>query len=282
MGTLFQDLKFGLRMLAKNPGFTAVAVLTLALGIGVNASVFSYLDFMLLRPLSLPGANRVVEVTRGATTFFSYPDYADYRDRSQAFAALAAVTPTEATFDLEGRSEAITAEAVSASYEDVMRAPLVLGRWFTDEDQPVAVISYNAWQRRFHADPNVLGKAVRSTAQWYTVIGVAPAEFTGLLAPMKTDLWVPLRYWSRQIPRITAEMNDRSAHRVMIFGLLGAGVTPVQAAANLGEIDVQIRKETPARGEFLTPLAVTTVHGAPNLDSRKESIPVIALLYIRA
>jgi macrolide transport system ATP-binding/permease protein len=277
---LGQDLRYALRLLRKSPGFTAVAVVTLALGIGVNASVFSFLDFMLLRPLSVPEANRVVLLSRGEATLFPYPDYSDYRERSQAFAALAATTPTEATLDVEGISELITAEAVSASYEPVMRVPLMLGRWFTDEDQPVAVISYNAWKRRFHSDPNVLGKQVRSTAQWYTVVGVAPSQFTGIFTPLKTDLWVPLRYWANQIPRIRAEMSDRSAQRVMVFGRLRPGVAPAEAAANLNGIDVQIPKKNSSTGAVTTPLAVTMVRGTSNLDNRKGSLPVVALLTI--
>ena len=131
MRQLIQDLQYALRMLAKNPAFTLAVVLMLALGIGVNASVFSFIDFMLLQPLPVPEANRIVVVSRGDTTLFSHPDYSDYRNRTRAFTALAASTPTEASFDLEGQSEAITAEAVSASYQDVMRVPLVSGQWFT-------------------------------------------------------------------------------------------------------------------------------------------------------
>src|SRR5262249_21644009 len=111
MRQLLQDLRHGFRMLSKSPGFAFGAVLMLALGIGVNASVFSFLDFMLLQPLPLPDANRIVVVSRGETTLFSYPDYSDYHDRSKAFTALAATIPTEASFDVEGQSEAITAEA---------------------------------------------------------------------------------------------------------------------------------------------------------------------------
>ena len=170
LGELIADLRYGLRQFSRNPGFTIVAVLTLALGIGANTSVFSFLDAVALRPLTIPEANRVAVVHRGDSSSFSYPNYVDYRNRNQAFTALAATFPTEATLGFEGQSDLIDAEAVSANYETVMRIPLLLGHWFTDEDQPEAIISYRAWVGRFHADPKVLGKQVRSISAWYTVV----------------------------------------------------------------------------------------------------------------
>ncbi len=278
LGELIADTQYGLRILRKNPGFTSVAVLTLALGIGVNTSVFSLLDAMLLRPLAVPEASRVVVVHRGEATSFSYPDYVVYRDRNQAFAALTATMPTEASFDLEGRSETITAEAVSANYQDVMRVPLVMGRWFSDESQPVAVISYTAWQRRFHADPKAIGKQVRSISAWFTVVGVAPPDFTGVFAPMKTDLWVPLRLWTNQFPRLAERMNDPASRSVMVFGRLRPDVDSTEASANLNGIDVQLRQLESASGKFKAPLAIMPVRGAPDLGNRSEYVPVITLL----
>jgi predicted permease len=278
MSIFIQDVRFGLRMLVKNPGFTAVAVVTLALGIGVNTAVFSFLDAMLLRPLAVPEASRVVVVSRGEGTSFSYPDYVDYRDRNQAFVALTASMPTEASFDLAGSSETVTAEAVSANHQDVMRVPLILGHWFPDEDEPSAVVSYSAWKHRFHADPKVLGKQVRSLSAWYTVVGVAPPDFTGIFAPMKTDLWIPLKFWVNQFPRISGRFNDRANPSVMVFGRLKPGVTLAEASANLNGIDVQLRKAEPAAGKFTAPLSILPVRGAPDLGSRSASVPVIGLL----
>src|SRR6266581_5166269 len=141
------DLRYGLRGLRKSPGFTAVAVLTLALGIGANTSVFSLSNFVLMRPLAVPHAERVTVVSRGGHALFSYPDFRDYQDRNQSFAALAASNPTESSLDYEGESRATAAEAVSASYGEVMKVQPVVGRWFADENEHVAVISYNAWRR---------------------------------------------------------------------------------------------------------------------------------------
>ena len=188
-----RDLRYGLRGLRKSPGFTAVAVLTLALGIGANTSVFSLSNFVLMRPLAVLDAERVTVVSHGGHPLFSYPNYRDYQDRNQSFTAFAASNPTESSLDYEGESRATAAEAVSASYSEVMSVQPLLGRWFADENENVAVISYDAWQRMFRGDRDILGKHVRSESQWYTVIGVAPPDFTGICSPIRTDIWVPFR-----------------------------------------------------------------------------------------
>jgi predicted permease len=272
---LFSDMRFGARMLRKSPGFTTAAVVTLTLGIGVNTSVFSFLNAVVLRPLAIPRANQVVVVHRGDSTRFSYADYADYRDGNHALAALAATFPTEANLGFNGQSELITCEAVSANYDDVMRIPLLLGHWFTDEDGPLAVISYRAWVSQFHADPDVLGRQVRSLSAWYTVVGVAARDFTGVFAPRPTDLWVPLRFWAKQFPGIEEELRDPTSRNVMIFGRLREGVTSRQAAANLNGIDTQIR--TQASENRTTRLAVSSVRGVSDIAMRAQLLPVVAL-----
>jgi len=276
-GELIADIRYGLRQLRRNPGFTAVAIVTLALGIGVNTSVFSFLDAVVLRPLAIPDASQVVVVHRGDASRLPYPNYVDYRDRSQAFAALAATFPTEANLGFNGESKLITAEAVSANYDEVMRIPLVLGHWFTDEDRPVAVISYRAWVSQFHTDPKVLGKQVRSISTWYMVVGVTPRDFTGVFAPRPTDLWVPLRFWAKQFPTssIEEELRDPSSRTVMIFGRLRGGVTALQAAANLNGINTQIREQAPKSTR--TPLSVSPVRGVSDIEMRAQLLPVIAL-----
>jgi predicted permease len=279
MDICFHDIQYGLRMLQKNPWFTALAVLTLALGIGVNTSVFSLLNFVLLRPLSVPDAESVTVLSRGGDPLFSYLDYCDYRDRNQSFTALAATTPTESSLDYQGESRATAAEAVSGNYSEVMKIEPLLGRWFTNENENAAVISYDAWKRLFGADPEVLGKHVRSESQWYTVIGVAPPDFTGIYAPIRTDIWVPFRVWINLNVNPAAERNDRVRPRVMLFGRLKAGIEPSQAAANLDAIDQQILKENgglPAAKRIL----VERVHGAPNPAARQGSVPAFVLLFI--
>jgi predicted permease len=275
----FEDIRFGFRMLRKSSGFTIVAILTLALGIGVNTSVFSLMDFVLLRPLPVPDPGRVTVLSRGGSPLFSYPDYDDYRDRNQSFTALAASVPTESSLDYQGESRATAAEAVSGNYNDVMKIQPLLGRWFTDENENVAVISYDAWQRIFAADANVLGKHVRSESQWYSVIGVAPPDFTGIYSPIRTDIWVPLRIWTTQHPNLAAERTDRMRRRVMLFGRLKDAIEPFVATANLQAIDEQIHRENPGIAPDKNRILVERASGIPSPISRRNAVPVLILLF---
>ncbi|MBZ5538164.1 MAG: ABC transporter permease [Acidobacteriia bacterium] len=280
---ILNDLRYGLRMLRKSPGFTFLAVMCLALGIGVNTSVFTLLDFVYLRPLPVPGAQRLTILSRQGNPLFPIPDYLDYRDRNQVFTTLAASFPTESSLDSNGEGHITSAEAVSANYAAAMGVSCSLGRWFTDEGEPVAVISYNAWQRLFNSDPNILGKLVRSETQWYTVIGVAPPEFSGIYAPISTEIWIPLQMWTRQYPEAVKRMSDR-AHPwplVMIVGRLKPSLPVSQAAAIVNAIDGQIRHEHPTTTTgALAPVTVEPIHGAPNPNSRREAVPFITLLFL--
>jgi hypothetical protein len=162
------DLTYSLRLLRRSPGFTMLAVLCLGLGIGVNASIFSLVNFSFLRPLPVTEPDRVVVLSRGGSPLISYPDYRDLRDRNRSLAGLAASNPTESSLDFEGNSHPAAAEAVSVNYPQVIGVRPLLGRWFSSEDEPAAVISYRTWQRLFNGDPGVLGKRVRSETQWYS------------------------------------------------------------------------------------------------------------------
>src|SRR5579863_344954 len=204
-----QDLTYSVRLLRRTPGFTFVAVLCLGLGIGVNASIFSLMNYTFLKPLAVSEPVQLVVVSRGGSPLLSYPDYRDFRDRNQSLAGLAASNPTESSLDFDGSSQNAAAEAVTANYPEVIGVRPFLGRWFSSEDEPAIVISYRCWQRLFRGDPNVLGKRVRSETQWYTVVGVAPEEFTGIYLPMSMDLWVPYRVWAKQHPNLFRQLEDR-------------------------------------------------------------------------
>jgi len=185
------DIRLALRLFRKSPGFTFLAVLCLALGIGVNASIFSLLDFVYLRPLPVGNADRLVVLSRGGSPLLSCAEYRELADRSRSLAELAASEPEESDLGFEGNAALIGAEPVSGNYAAVLGAPTLLGRWFHREDEPAAVISYNAWQRLFHSDPHVLGKTVRSESHTYTVVGVTPPEFGGIYMPLRIDPGCP-------------------------------------------------------------------------------------------
>ena len=264
------DLAFALRLLRKSPSFTLLAVLCLAIGIGVNSSIFSLLDFVYLRPLPVGHADRVVVLSRGGSPLFPYPEYRALRDRNQSLAGLAISEPEESDLSFEGNAILIGAEPVSANYATVLGARTVMGRWFTREDEPAAVISYHAWQQLFHGDPHVLGKTIRSESHAYAVIGVAPPEFAGIYAPLRIDLWVPFQYWAG---------DDAGHRRGMLIGCLKRGIGAAQASAELNTVAALIHRENPDLAkDARAPLLLELVRGIPNPVGRRQAVPAVVLL----
>jgi predicted permease len=272
------DLAHAWRLFLKSPGFTFLAILCLALGIGVNTSIFSLLNFLYLRPLPVQAPDRLLVLSRGNSPLISYPDYRDLRDRSQSLEGMAVSNPTESSLDFDGQSHAAAAEAVSLSYPRVIGVRPYMGRWFEREDERTAVISFRTWQRLFHADPNILGKRVRSETQWYTIVGVAPREFAGIYLPLNMDLWVPFQTWARQYPDRVAELEDRTRPRVFVFGRLKPGIEMPQATAELNAIAAQMQKERPRSEVKPMPLVAERVRGVPNIHSRKAAVPLSVVL----
>ena len=267
-----QDISLAFRLLRKSPAFTCLALVCLALGIGVNSSIFSLLDTIYLRPLPVGNADRLTVLSRGGSAVFSYREYRALRDRNQSLEGLAISEPEESDLSFEGTAMLIGAEPVSANYAAVLGAHTVLGRWFTREDEPAAVISYHAWQQLFHGDRGVLGKTVRSESHAYTVVGVAPPEFAGTYAPLRIDLWVPFRYWAG---------SNADGHRGMLFGCLRRGVEVSQAAAELNAVATLVHRENPDMAkEVSTPVLVEPVRGIPNPVGRRRAMPVVILLMI--
>ena len=267
MHTLLQDLRYGARMLRRQPGFTLIAVLTLALGIGANTAIFSLVNTILLRPLPVREPQRLVSVfptilrTNEAQSF-SYPNYVDVRDRNDVFTDLAAFTFAAMSLSRNGNNEIIYGYLASGNYFELLGVEAALGRTFTAEDDrtpnahPVAVLSYVSWQKRFGADHNIVGQTVLLNNLSYTIIGVAPPRFNGTEFIYAPEMWVPMMMLG-QIKPGSKELEQRNMNSIYCVGRLKPGVSAAQAESALTNVMAQLGREYPdsneGKGMMLTP-----------------------------
>jgi putative ABC transport system permease protein len=257
MADLWQDLRYGARMLLKTPGFTAVAVLSLALGIGANTAIFSLVDKVLIRKLPVEEPERLVVVNasrgQGVSTTSNYPDFADYRDRNEVFEGLVCYYQRALTLSEGGQAERIQGLIVSGNYFTALRVRPALGRGFLPEEDktpgthPVVVLSYGVWQRRFSADPGLVGKAVNLNGYPFTVVGIAPIEFTGTIAGSPPDVYVPIMMVAQVAPSNNIDLlfgpRSRSLSGwLQVLGRLKPGVSREQAAAAMTALGGQIAR----------------------------------------
>jgi putative ABC transport system permease protein len=255
MRTLLQDLRYGFRMLWKSPGFTIIAVVTLALGIGINSAIFSGVSAFILRPMPVEKPAELVRtfevsLSDGEFNDFSYPDYVDYRDQSNVFDGLLAHTLVPAALSEKDQNDIIYGELVSGNYFDVLRVRPIFGRGFLPEEDktpgshPVVVLSYNLWQRRFAADPNLVGKTVHLNGQQFTVVGITPESFKGTKWALSMDFWVPAMMQA-QIDQGSFYIDRRNAHNFDLIGRLKPNVTPAQAGVALTTIAERLAQTYP-------------------------------------
>ncbi len=238
MRTLLQDLRYGLRMMAKSPGFTFLVVLMLALGIGANSTIFSWINSTMLTPI--PGVSRTsdfVAVMRGEisehpTPPFSYPDYADLRARTRSLSGLLAYHEDFVSLTGTGKPERIYAAYISADYFKVLGLKPILGRGLLPVEEekpgttPSVVISYALWQSHFGADRSIVGKTIQINRTLCTVVGVTPAGFQGCSTGLRTDLWASLVYRGEQV-------RERDNFWLDVLGRLKPGVNRRQAEEEL-------------------------------------------------
>jgi macrolide transport system ATP-binding/permease protein len=286
---LVSDLRYGCRMLAKNPGFTLVAVLSLAIGIGANTAVFSFADTLLLRPLTVPRPGEVLTVgSTSASTIrpillASYRDYVDVRDRSQSFEGLVAFTDTVVGFATQPDTlpKLTIGMLVTGNFFPVMGVEPELGRAFRlDEDQvpgqsAVVMLGHDFWRREFGADRSVIGRAIRLNGTEFTVIGVTPARFTGMDQYVRYAFFAPLMMWPRLVPTPKASpFEARDLRSLDIRGRLKRGVTMAQANTELSVIATDLERAYPDTNRNQTITART------ELQARIASAPPVARLLV--
>jgi predicted permease len=254
LDSLIKDIRYGIRGLLKRPGFTLVAVITLAVGIGANTTIFSVVNSLLLKPpAGVTQTSRLVDVHMTAASgssfhSFSYPDYQYYRDQNKVFSGLVSSTAMPLSLNA-GVPERIFGMVVSGNYFDVLGTHPAYGRFFLPEEDrtpgthAVVVLSYDLWQQRFGADAKVVGKTVALNSQPFTVIGVAPEGFKGTWAGLQPAAWVPLMMQNRLRPGF--ELLDRGTRGLEIIGRLRDGVTLDQARSEMSRLANQLSSTYP-------------------------------------
>ena len=259
MRSLINDIRYGLRNFVKRPGFTAIAIITLALGIGANTAIFSLVNTVLLRPLPVPHPEELTEVYgtfhNGADyTIQSYLNYKDYRDRNDVFSGLMAYRFAPMSISHESRNERIWGYLVSGNYFDVLGVQPFLGRYFTPEEDrtpgayPLAVISYGCWQKRFASDRGIVGRALSLNGRTFTVIGVAPQGFNGTEVAYRPEIFVPMAM-AHEVEPGSNWLESRDSDNLFAVGRLKPGVTTAQAEKALAAITLQLAKEYPHENE---------------------------------
>ena len=263
MTSLLQDVRYAGRMLRKTPGATAVAVLSLALAIAVNTTVFSWARGVLLNPV--PGASHASELVTietvapsGEMIDSSYPDYRDFRDRSRQLAGVIAFKERPLALGDDRSSERVWALMTSGNYFDVLGVRPALGRFFEGAEQgdtfnaaPVAVLGYPLWMRRFNGDPSIIGRTVLLNRHPFTIIGVVPPEFAGTITGFRFDLYVPLTM-QQTLAGGHQWLASRGARPLYLFARLAPGVSFDQARSEVRTIAATLAGEFPRSNERLS------------------------------
>lgn len=247
---MVSDVKIALRQLVKSPGFAITAVVTLALGIGANAVVFSVLNALVLRPVNIPGAELVFSVQRFQWPSQSYPDYLDLRDRNRTFESLMAfkiIGPVGV--DTGGHPTTAWPFLASGNFFDGLGIQPELGRFFHASDEkgynsaPYVVLSYAFWHSYFHGEAGVVGRTVAINKHPFTIIGVAPKSFRGTELFFAPAMWIPIV--EQPVVEGANQLQDRGDHSPMVIGRLKAGVSPAEASADLNAIGSWLTKTYP-------------------------------------
>ena len=252
--TLWQDFRFALRMLRKSPGFTTVATLTLALGIGANTAIFSVVNAVLLRPLPYANPSQLVLVREAKRESaisgqgMSYPTFTELRDHNRSFSAIAGLGAHSLVLTGSGEPSEVSTVVVTSEFFSVLAAEPMLGRAFVFEDgrrgaAPVVILSENLWRSRFGADPEIVGRSITLDMRPYTVVGVMPASFRTPFGNQVNQVWIPLA----QDPLFSAWMTrPLREHWMAVIARVRPGIASAQVQAELDTVSARLAKEFPA------------------------------------
>jgi len=295
MQSFWQDLRYGARMLAKRPGFTLMAVLTLALGIGANTALFTVFDAFVLKPLPLKDADSIVTIDGRnregeRNRLFSYLDYLDYRDRNTVFAGLVAQNEFTAPFGDQATAEDSPVlpgnfgfgRMVSGNYFSVLGTEMALGRGFTPDEEktpgthPVLVLSHICWERRFNSDPQIVGKTVRLAGLPFTIVGVTARGFVGT-EPNSPQFWIPLMMRDQVVGSRNRGvwLTERKADSFILIGRLKLGISRQQAEAEMNMIARQLLQQYP---DPQRKTQVNVEHGATFIQMDDQVMLLVAPL----
>ncbi len=276
------DLKHGLRMLAKSPGFTGVAVLSLALGIGFNSTMFTLIDAVMFKPLAAKDPDSLVRIrarTDGLGGMMSsYPNFVDLRDQSETLAAVGGFRTEMTTYNNQGQAEFVFGETMTAETFEILGIEPILGRSFApDEDDHIAgdfvvMVSEGFWRTRLGADPEALGRQLQFGGRPYTLIGVVPSSYSGATPPLAANFWLPMSMIDLTTPGATgtgSRLDRRGSRNIQIVARLGDGVTLEAANEEVGAIGAALVQEYPEANEALDfeVLSAQDVRIDPSVDS---------------
>jgi predicted permease len=292
MKTLLQDLRYGLRMLWKTPGFTIVAVVSLALGIGLNTAIFSVVNVILIRPVPVVQEQGSVFWLRAP---ISYPDYVDYKDKTQSFEGMAAATgSSEFSLTRGGEPELIKGEFVTENYFDVLKVGVLSGRTFATEEgntpTPVVVLSEHLWRTRFDSDRAIVGRQISLNGIGFTVAGVAAKNFIGTEVGLDRELWVPLSMQpvlnppeaSRSADPLSNRFQERDSHWLAVFARLKPGVSREQAGAELTTVARHVAEAYRGKvnDETLRSVQLLRMSGGMDPRDREEALPLAGIVMV--
>jgi predicted permease len=287
METLLQDIRYGLRMLRKSPGFTAVAVITLALGIGANTTIFSMVDSFLLRPLPVQDPGQITNLTQmeknGNDNNFSIPDYRDLRNQtSEVFSNLLGYVYGMDGLNADGKTDRILSNYVSGNYFSMLGIKPALGRFILPSEgevmgaDPIMVLSYSYWKTRFGGDPEIVGKKVTLDGHPVSIVGVAPKGFDGITSYLRCQAYLPLG-----MAFIDGYPNDfmtnRQTRMIPVYGRLRSGVSLKQAQATLDVVGRRLAQQYPDVDKNLSLRIFPELRARPSPDPNNTMLIISGL-----